>query len=344
MITALRVLPTGASGGRAAMVDVELGRPGPGQLAIDVHAVSASHLDLSSLRGGFPGSPLPRTIGTDPVGVVTAVGDGVDPGRVGERVAVKPNVFCGECEACRRGEEADCEHQQILGVHRDGGAAQAAVVPARCAFPVPETTSDVEACALVHTAPVALHMLRIARDDYAGRSVLVTGAAGGVGSAAVQLIRVLGGTPIAAVRGGRAVDAMRGLGAEHVLDTAEATLTDLVRRVAPDGVDVAVDATGVDDVASEAITCLAWRGAFVTCAGSGTLTVEQGSLYRRRRRILGSAGSDVRDVRDALRLAGEGRVTPLVAMRLPLAEYERGYGALTDRSRAGKVVFEVSRR
>src|SRR6185503_3668595 len=138
--------------GRFELRDVPDPKPSPGEVVVDVRACGLNHLDLWLEEAGLPIKvDLPRTPGGEVAGIISQLGDGVnerapgvppgsEPGpgkmpgapfwRVGDRVAVQSNIFCGQCEFCQRGEESMCLRSQLLGVDRDGGFAERVVVPA----------------------------------------------------------------------------------------------------------------------------------------------------------------------------------------------------------------------
>lgn len=292
------------------VTDVPVPSPAPGEVLIEVHAVSASRLELEqTMTGTGLGAvvQLPRVLGMDPSGVIVGAGAGVDPRRVGERVAVKPNLVCGICAWCKNDSEADCPDQGVLGVHRDGGTAEFVTVPAFLAFPLADGLGFEQATAAVHSASVALHMLRTAGVG-AGDSVLVLGASGAVGSAATQLAAHLG---------------------------AQVVSEGPVRAV--------IDTTGEGGLLSAAIAQLGWKGTAVTCAGRGIpATIDLAALYRDRRTLAGVAASDFADVRDALALAAAGAVSPRIAATFPLADAPAAYTALADRTTPGKIIIRTA--
>src|SRR5689334_22137861 len=98
------------------LADLPDPEPGPGQALVEVRACALNRLDLW-VRGGLPGLklPLPHVLGCDIAGVVTAVGPGVDAGKVGAEVVVSPGVSCGQCEACLSGWDNLCPKYGILG-------------------------------------------------------------------------------------------------------------------------------------------------------------------------------------------------------------------------------------
>ena len=343
---AVQVLQTGRGLDGLSMAERPEPVPGPGELLVRVEAVSASRLDLLMLNGATFGNAvtLPRTLGGDPAGRVEAVGEGTSTARLGQRVVVKPNLFCGHCERCAAGHEADCRDQPVLGLHRDGGAADLVTVPERSAFVLPDALSFQVGAAAVHTVPVALHMIRVAGGVETGTPVVVTGAAGAVGSAAVQLVRALGGKALAVVQDAAQEAFVAALEPHAIIRLDRTGLAAGVRQVAPDGAALAVDTTGVAAVFPELIDALGWGGHAVTCAGAPGARPELSlsDLYRLRRTVHGAAASECADVNDGLDLVARGAVTPQIGVVVPLPEFRMAYGAVTDASRNGKVLMEVS--
>ncbi|TQM11597.1 alcohol dehydrogenase catalytic domain-containing protein [Pseudonocardia kunmingensis] len=315
--------------------------PGPDEVLVAVSTVGANQLDLNTMRGLGPGAqtPLPLVLGIDPAGTVVAQGAGVDGDRRGERVVVKPNISCGQCAYCRREQEADCPSQTVVGVHRAGGAAEYAAVPARNAFDIGQLDFEV-ATAAVHSVPIALHALRAGGRLDPGAAFLVTGATGAVGSAAVQLGRHVGARVVAASTS----RAVAGSGVRAVHYDGPASLVEQVRRLEPAGVDLALDTSGHGDVIGAALQCLGWKGRLVVCSASlaKDVCVDARALYLNRQSVIGAASADYHEVSEALRLVTTGAVRPAVGRRFGLAEMGEAYAAIGDRAREGKVVVHVA--
>lgn len=310
--------------------------PGAGEVLIRVETVGVNQLDLNVIGGTGPGraAALPRVLGIDPAGVIVAVGEGVDEARIGEPVVVKPNIPCGRCRWCQAGDEADCDSQTVLGVHRDGGAAEFVSVPATSAFDRGPLSAET-ATALVHSAPIVLNAMEKA-GLRAGERVLVTGAGGALGRVAVALAQHRGATVTAASRrpiGGGAAPALIEPDAERLAD-----------RIAREGLefDVVIDVTGHAPTLAAGIGALAWAGRAVFCAASldTDLTIDARAFYLGRRTLRGVASASHHHVREALRLAAEGVIPPLVGARYDLesvADAYRNYPLATG----GKVIVHV---
>jgi propanol-preferring alcohol dehydrogenase len=130
--------------------DLPLPEPGPGQLRVRVLACGVCRTDLHVVDGELPRPKLPLVLGHEVVGRVDALGEGVARFALGDRVGIPwLGWTCGACPACRAGRENLCERARFTGYHLDGGYAEAAVVDARYAFPLPAGYSDAEAAPLL---------------------------------------------------------------------------------------------------------------------------------------------------------------------------------------------------
>lgn len=316
--------------------------PAPGEVLVRVETVGVNQLDLNVIAGRGPGTAakLPRVLGLDPAGVVVAVGDGVDPVRLGEAVVVKPNIACGACAACSRGREADCPAQTVVGVHRDGGAAEFVAVPAKNAVARGGIPADV-ATAAVHSVPIVLNAVETA-GVAAGERVLVMGAGGTLGRVATALAAHFGAEVVAASRSALEASELP-VGVVSVAAKDAAALRAQLSELHPAGFDVVVDVSGNGPTLGAGLAALAWGGRAVFCAAVSDRSLELDTLdfYLRRKRLIGVASADYAQVRRALDLVAAGAVTPLIGARYPLAEIGRAYRGFAD-SPPGKVIIDVS--
>lgn len=329
------------------LVELPVPTPGPAEVLIRVHTVAANRQDTFTMRGLAQARhpvPLPHVLGIDPAGVVVAAGPGAADPAIGERVVVKPAIACGACATCLAGEDEACPAAVNVGVHRHGGMAEFVAVPTSNVFRIADSIDFAEATAMAHSFPVALMMLRERGGLQAGETVLVTGAGGAIGAAAVQLARLLGATVIAAAGGEDRLDYVRTLGPDVTIDyRATPAFADGVREVAPQGVDLYVESAGDPAVWSEAVKTLARRGRAVVVGshGGGKVELDLNWLFRNRISILGASGSSVRVMREVLDLAAAGRISANIHTRLPLERAPEAFAILAARANRGKVVLEV---
>ncbi|MBS0477162.1 MAG: alcohol dehydrogenase catalytic domain-containing protein, partial [Proteobacteria bacterium] len=223
--------------------------PKPGWARVAVRAMALNHLDLWT-TWGLEGVklPLPLTPGCDGAGLVDALGEGtvLPPGiELGSSVLIAPGFSCGACAACLRGDDMACASYKVMGHRCDGAAATHVLVPAANLLPIPPNWDFKQAAAFPLVFLTAWEMLVQKAKLQPGETVLVWGGGSGVGSAALQLVRFLGGHAIAVV--GDDAKAMKcwELGAEHVIVRTREDVAKKVRELTGKrGVEVVFEHTG----------------------------------------------------------------------------------------------------
>lgn len=316
-------------------------RLAPDEVLVRVSTVGVNQLDLNVIAGVGPGAAaqLPRTLGIDPAGVIIGQGAAVPGDRIGERVVVKPNIPCRECVRCALGNEGDCPRQSIVGVHRNGGAAELVSVPSGNAFAIGDLDFAL-ATAAVHSVPIALHTIRAVGGIAPGERVLVTGASGAVGRAAAELAKHFGAEVVAMTR------SVAPLGIAGIRTLSYGSLQDMagmLAAVAPSGFDVAIDASGHAGVTAVAVAALGWGGRLGFCAASveAELRIDARDFYLKRKRIIGTASADFAEVAEAIDLVRSGTVTPQIGARMPLTAISGAYRDFGGRATRGKVIIDV---
>jgi NADPH:quinone reductase-like Zn-dependent oxidoreductase len=315
--------------------------PRPGEVLVDVRAGALNHLDVWT-RNGLPGIDLelPHVPGSDAAGVVSRVGEGVSRFKVGDRVAVTAGVSCGECEFCRNGEFPLCVDFEILGEHSTGVHSEYAAVHEDNLVAVPEGVDWETAAAAPLVFGTAWRMLVTRADVSPGERVLVMGASGGVGHAAVQIAADAGAEVVAAAGSERKLDYARELGADHAVDYESENVADAVRELTGKrGVDVVVDHVG-GDTWSDSLRALARGGRLVTCGATAGPRPQTDipRIFGNQLTILGSTMATPGEVDDALAKVWDGTFEVRVRETLPMSESARAHELLENREGFGKVV------
>ncbi|UOT02228.1 NADPH:quinone oxidoreductase family protein [Rhodococcus opacus] len=300
---------------------------GPGQVLVKVLAAPANFPDVLLCRGEYQiKPPLPFTPGVELCGEVVAAGDGVTRFAVGDRVIGNPNL-------------------------PGGGFAQLAVMDEANTFAAPSTLDDAEASALsigYQTSWFALHRRTQLKP---GETLLVHAAAGGVGSAAVQLGKAAGAKVIGVVGGADKVEYCRRLGADLVIDRHTDDFIPLVKEFTGGrGADVVYDPVG-GDAYTKSTKCIAFEGRILIIGFAGGTIPTPGlnhaliknysiiglhwGLYKQYNQ---QAIADCHQ--ELTRLADSGAITPLISERLSLADVADGIGRLGDGSTVGRLVFQ----
>ena len=340
----------GGFGGPEVLTKGEVPCPdlGPLEVLVKVETVGVNHIDLATMRGeGLARSVQPgQILGIDPAGRVVDVGPGVTAHQVGDRVVVRPVVPCGSCRWCVDGKDDSCDELVFVGIHRQGGFAEFVAIPESNVYSIPGNLAFSEASAFSHSFPVALQMLRERAKVCDGETVLVTGAAGAVGAAAVQLAKHFGARVIAAAGSSDRAGWCLTLGADLVIDYGTSPqFAGEIREFSPDGVDVCIETTGSADLWSQLSSVAAKRGRVVGCGGhvGGQIPLDLFWLFRARVTVMGSAASTRAAFVDALALLAKQEVVAPVDRLVPFAEFRSAFDLLGDRNRIGKVVLEVCR-
>jgi len=311
--------------------DVASPQPGEDEALVDIKAASVNFPDLLVIQGKYQVlPPLPFSPGKECAGVVKAVGAKVTHVKPGDRV--------------------------LIQIEYGGYAQQVATKAVNCHV-IPEAMSFTEAAAMGLTYMTAHFALVERAHIKAGESVLVTGAAGGVGMATIQVAKALGATVLAAVSNADKAAAAKAAGADHIIDTSVENIRDGLRdqvyaAVGKKGVDVVVENVG-GDIFDACLRAIAWSGRIIVVgfAGGRIPEVKAGHLLVKNISLIGLQFSNYRDrepekclaVRKQLfDLYRAGKLKPYVMATFPLASYMEALALVRDRKVIGKVVLTTA--
>lgn len=299
-------------------------QPAQGEVVVRVRATGLNYLDVFARRG-MPGVsiPLPFISGGDIAGEIETVGDGVTGWRAGERVVVNPKT--------KRG---------LIGEEVNGGLAERVAVPAENLVRLPASVSFENGAAIPINFGTALRMLTTIGGLKAGESILVLGASGGVGTACVQIAKMVGARIIAAAGSAEKAAKLRELGADEVIDYSR----DDFSRAAWDlsgrkGVNVAVNFTG-GDTFNPSLRALTRRGRLLVCGATAGFSpqIDLRYLWRRELQVLGSTGYTQQDIAAAVEMVAGGKLKPVIGRVFPLQQAAEAVKLLEDRAFFGKIV------
>jgi len=298
--------------------------PGPGQVRIAVHAASLNFPDLLIVEGKYQSRPpLPFVPGSEFSGHVDAVGEGVTHVKPGDPVAAISN---------------------------SGGFGTHAVVDAARVLPLPPGFALDDAAAFAFTYGTSHHALMDRGALQAGETVFVLGAAGGVGSAAIQIAKAAGARVIAGASTDAKCDFCRTLGADEVLNYSRDDLrATLKQRTGGRGPDVIYDPVG-GNLAEPAFRSIAWRGRYLVVGfalgsipalplnltllkGASVVGVFWGDFVAREPQASAAGMAQL------AQWYAQGRVKPAVDCRLPMSELPRAYARMASREVMGKLLM-----
>ncbi|PSQ15344.1 NADPH:quinone oxidoreductase [Halobacteriales archaeon QS_8_69_26] len=302
-------------GGDLSVETVPVPDPGPGEVRVDVRACGVTRTVENAIGGGLADDPglTPRIPGHEFAGVVEAVGDGVTGVEVGDRVLAYFYLTCGDCDACRRGDTAQClDFGGWYGVNCEGAYAERAVLPAENALPLPDGASFREGAVAADGVATPIHVCERAdvTDDDA---VAVLGAAGRIGVHVAQVAALRGATVLAVDVGEERLAHVESVvpGAIGV-DASEGDPTDRLAAAAPygDGPTVVVDTVGKTQPLRAAWESLAMGGRLVTLTThhDRSLDVPLKEYVVTEASLLGSRYATRDEVVRAARTVADGRV------------------------------------
>ena len=265
--------------------------PGPEEALVRVKACALNHLDVWA-RNGLPNVEIrmPHISGSDIAGVVEAVPEEEKVFAKGDEVIVNPGVGCGRCDRCVSGRDDQCRDYTIIGYGIDGGYAELVKVRRDHLVRKPPGMSFEEAASFPLVFETAYHMLATKARTGPGDTVLVLAANSGVGSAAVQVAKLLGARVIATAGDQEKMERARALGADYTIDHYKQDVLSEVRKVTDRrGVDVVVEHVG-KATWNGSVKALAKGGRLVTCGATtgADVTMDLRYVFNSELTIFGS--------------------------------------------------------
>ncbi|OGN86847.1 MAG: hypothetical protein A2X23_02365 [Chloroflexi bacterium GWC2_73_18] len=315
---------------------------GPDEVLVRVRAATVNHLDLDMLAGTsrYP-IRLPHTLGMEAAGVVERAGGAVTWPRPGDRVLVASDIVCGRCEACRAGNDNLCTDAYRPGWTHPGAYAELLLVPARGAYPIPDGVPDEQAAVAQVALGTAWHMLFTRGGLQADEWVLVNGAGGGIGSAAVQLAKLAGARVMAASASARKRRRALADGADAAADYGRPDFVEQVRRATGGrGVDLVFEHVG-GELFARSLECLRDGGRLVVCGAHGgeRTTIDLVPFFRRELRVIGSNSVTQAEIARVLDLVARGRLRVPIAARFPLRRAAAALRFVARRRHYGRTVL-----
>lgn len=317
-------------------------RPKTHEVLIRVHAAALNNTDINTRTAWYSKNndakdatwngnamSFPRIQGADVCGEIVAVGDEIDSSRIGERVLVEPCIRDDNGERLER-----CHY---LGSECDGGFAEYCVVSAKQAYKIESTLSSIELASFPCSYSTAENMLSRA---FVGKDerVLITGASGGVGSAAIQLAKVRGAQVIAISREAKR-EKLLDIGADEVLDREQ----DLIEILGENSVDVVIDLVAGSQW-SQLLAVLKPKGRYAVSGAIGGAMVELDvrTLYLKDLTMFGCTELEPESFINLIRHIELGNLKSLVAKTYPLAEIKAAQELFTKKKHIGKIVLKCA--
>jgi NADPH:quinone reductase-like Zn-dependent oxidoreductase len=329
--------------------------PAPGEALVRVSAVGVNRMDVE-LRSGIYGKEkltdfyfgkliqFPHIPGIEPVGVVEAVGDGVGL-EVGQRVIPHSHLSCGACRHCLEGWDNACPNIRVLGVQttRQGGYAEYFTWPANRLIHLPDGLSDTEAAALlVNYGPAWFGLMKRARLQ-PGENLMITGASGGCGHAAIEIGKLVGARVIALTGSDEKIAELSDRGADVVIDYRKGGIPEAVQEATGGGADVVCELVGADTW-SDSMAAAGLRSRVVVIGSHGGIraSLNLGEVFGKNLQIIGVTRANQATMAGLVDLAGQGKLHPHVWKTMPLQQAPSAHKLMEDRAHSGKIVLTAS--
>ena len=309
--------------------DVADPEPGPGEVRVSIRAAGINFPDVLSIAGTYQvKTPLPFIPGNEVSGVVESTGDGVTHLKTGDRV---------------------------IGTPMGGAFAEQCVVPAKLCMPLPDQMTFEQGAGFTITYATSYHAFKQSTTLSPGETVLVLGAAGGVGITAVEIAKSMGAKVIAAASSPEKLEFARQAGADELIDYSATSLRDAVKEVTGGkGVDVVYDPVG-GELAQMALRSLAWHGRYLVIgfAGGDIPNFPANIALLKEASIIGvwwgtwasrNPGDAMKNMSELASMVANGTLKPRVTETYPLERYADAFAAITARRAKGKVVLTLGRQ
>ena len=300
--------------------------PGDGQILVDVHAAGINFPDILVIAGQYQVKTEPPFVpGNEAAGVVSAVGNNVTRFKVGDKVIVMP---------------------------RGGAFAEQCVADELLSMPLPEGLDFEQAAGFSVTYGTSYHALKQSAGLQPGETVLVLGAAGGVGITAVEIARAMGARVIAAASTDEKLAFAKAAGADDLINYTDQPLKDTVKSLTGgSGVDVVYDPVG-GDLAEQAYRALAWHGRYLVIgfAAGDIPSFPLNIALLKEASIIGvwwgtwaqkNPKLQVQNVTEMAGMIKSGTLKPRVTESYALDDFKQAFAAITGRRALGKVVLTL---
>ena len=312
------------------------------EVLIEIRAASVNHLDIF-VRRGLPGIklPLPHIPGGDASGVVREIGNDVRGIEVGQRVTINPGVSCGRCEFCAAGYGSQCLTYHMVGETIQGSYAELLKIPYHNVLSIPDDLTFETAAAAPLVFTTAWSMMITKGNLRPGEDVLILGAGAGVGTAAIQIAKMIGCRVFAAAGSAEKLERARKLGADFLINYEEEEFDRSIRKLTDKrGVDVVIDYIGAATWV-RSLKAARRGGRILTCGATTgpTPKTDLRHIFFRQLQIIGSTMGSPQDFANVMKCVLRGQLKPVIDRVLPLSEARKAHELLEGRKIFGKLIL-----
>ncbi len=338
--------------GAITIQEIDAPQPGPGEVLLRIQRIGVCGSDVHVYHGKHPYTGYPVVQGHEFSASVEAVGEGVTHLQPAMKVTSMPQIVCGECAPCLRGDYHICDKLKVQGFQAPGCAQELWVTDASTVLPLPQAFSF-EQGAFVEPLAVAVHAVgraasahELAGQQMLGRRVVVFGA-GPIGNLVAQVARAEQAKVLVVDLSAHRLEIARACGLEHTSNAREESMKDASARVfGSDGFDVALECVGVEPTITAAIENLAKGGTLIVVGVFGEKPrVDLGLVQDRELNLRGTLMYRREDYERAIALIDSGQISlePLMSTHFAFEDYLEAYQYIeTEGERSMKVFIDVA--
>ncbi len=326
--------------GQISVADAAPPPCGPGEVRVRIRRIGVCGSDIHVYHGLHPYTKYPVVQGHEFSGTIETVGPGVEGLREGQKVTALPQIVCGQCGPCRRGDWHICDSLRVRGFQAPGVAQELYTLPAERVVALPESFTF-EMGALVEPLAVAVHAVSRA-GELAGRRVAVLGA-GPIGNLVAQSARARGAEVLITDLSDFRLDVARRCGLDHAVRADRVDLSDAAARAfGPEGFDTAFECVGVEATITQAIGSIAKGGTIVVVGVfAQPPRVDLGLVQDRELTLRGTLMYQRADYEQAIAWLADGSIAhePLLGRHFPLDRYADAYAHIEQAGDQSMKVF-----
>ncbi len=330
--------------GKIEFRNVPAPSPKEGEVLLRIQRIGVCGSDIHVYHGKHPYTSYPVVQGHEFSATVEAIGEGVEGVKIGSKTTARPQVVCGKCKPCLRGDYHICDALRVEGFQAPGVAQDLFVTSKENLVPLPDDFTF-EMGALVEPVSCGVHSVNRA-GDIAGKNVVVLGA-GTIGNLIGQVAKAKGATVLISDISEFRLEVARNCGLTNTFNPNNESLTDANQRVFGDkGFDVALEAVGVEETMNSAIENIE-KGGLIVVVGvfAENPRINLGFVQDRELKLVGTLMYKHEDYEEAVKLIHSGKIqtNPLETNHFPFEKYLDAYQFIDQqRDRSMKVFIDLS--
>lgn len=330
--------------GKIEIHEIDKPQPGTGQVLLKIQRIGVCGSDVHVFHGKHPYTSYPVVQGHEFSASVVEVGEGVEDIREGMKVTTTPQITCGECPPCLRGDYHICDELKVEGFQAPGCAQEYWVADVKKIVPLPDEFSFEEG-ALVEPVSVAVRAVERA-GDMSGHNVVVLGA-GPIGNLVAQVAKAEGAEVLITDLSEYRLEIAKACGLKYVSNPKEETFAEAAKRAFGDaGFDLALECVGVEETMTDAIENIAKGGTIIVVGVFGEKPrVDLGLVQDRELNLKGTLMYQRRDYERAVDLLSTDKITaaPLFSKHFPIDQYLDAYKFIDEQGdKSMKVLIDVA--